>query len=285
MSTSRNAKTDDELITAAVGAHGVFFKKALIHTLKKIPGAQLVGEEHPVNYMGVGAIDILVEYTSRHNKFLFAIEAKRALATSKLWLFFPGERGVKLLYLFKGPELSTLSSLISVMTPNCSEGVEIDLDKMRKGDRNVYSSASADRVWQAAEQTCKGGLGFLKNEFAVRQRAAIREQELTKAPDYVFAMLIVTTAPLFVAELPAGTVDVSTGLHVDTLRRGEVPWLILDHPFMPPDDEPGHHLSLVQDRYYEPFWRGRENKEGILIVNAAKLRQLFGVLENLPTLK
>jgi hypothetical protein len=85
---SATPKTDLQLTTDAIGAHGIFFKKALGELLETIRGLRILGEEYPVRYLEGASIDLLVEYRTSHTTFVLPIECKRALATMKKWIFF-----------------------------------------------------------------------------------------------------------------------------------------------------------------------------------------------------
>jgi hypothetical protein len=72
-----NNKTENQLITEAINAHGVFFKKAVRDTLEQIKGVTILGEEYPVPYMEGTSIDLLISVEAGQYKFIIPIECKR----------------------------------------------------------------------------------------------------------------------------------------------------------------------------------------------------------------
>lgn len=266
-------KTDAQLITDAIGAHGIFFKKALRSRLETISGARVIGEEYPVRYLEGGAVDLLVEYASATATFVLPIECKRALATVKKWIFFRDSLpDVKLIYSFKGAALNVLRSRLIPLARNiCIEGVEVDLSKLRGDRKSPYNAASTDRIWEAAQQACKGAHGFIQDELQARKQVG------TPRDTQVFP-LIVTTADLQIAGLPPGSVELGTGAHVDDLEVTDVPWLVLNHPFTPPSTLGSQHLQVNVSEYADPIRRSELSKEGIVVVNAQHVERFFDCL-------
>ncbi|MGC1549961.1 MAG: hypothetical protein WA777_15670 [Rhodanobacter sp.] len=271
-------KTELQLITDAVGAHGVYFKKALRGKLEGMAGVKILGEEYPVRYLEGASIDLLVEFTGEHARFVIPIECKRALASAKTWIFFKDEHSeVKLFYSFIDAGLNAKTSrFVELNSPICVEGVEVDSTKLRN-PKGPYSAASADNIWKAAFQACKGGLGFVMSELQTRQKIATPVFKLGISNFHVF-LLVVTTAPLKVAELPAGSVDPATGLHVGDLSLQDVPWLTLHYPFTPATSPGSNHLEINTPNYQDPFQRGLHGKEGIIFVNVQHIERFFELL-------
>lgn len=157
MAATNTSKTDLQLTADAIGAHGVFFKKALRALLETIPGARILGEEYPVEGT---AVDLLIEYKAPTILFVLPIECKRALASQKRWIFFrDSARSVKFAYTFSGAELnfSPLTTTGPGFANICVEGVEIDLLQLQK---SPYSAASADRIYKAAFAGMQGRARF-----------------------------------------------------------------------------------------------------------------------------
>ncbi len=277
--TTPQPKSDAQLITDAVGAHGVFFKNALRELIERIPGTRVIGEEYPVLYLEGASLDLLVEFRVGGSALLLPIECKRALATMKKWIFFKDkEQETKFLYSFDGTGLNVSKSSLIPITPDiCVEGLEIDSSKLRAGQKSPYNAASADRIWDSAFQVCKGGLGFLQNELKAR------EQQPPVGQDFSVFFVIVTTAPLQIAELPPGSVQLSSGEHSGELQLRDVPWLILHHPFTPSSALGSTHLRVNPSGYTDPAFRGLNGKEGILVVNAQHVAALFERLRALLT--
>lgn len=272
-------KTELQLITDAIGAHGVYFKKALRSKLEGLVGVKILGEEYPVRYLEGASIDLLVEFNGEHERFVIPIECKRALVSAKTWIFFKDEHSnIKFLYSFIGANLNVKSSgSVGLNSTICVEGIEVDSAKLRN-PKGPYSAASADNIWKAAFQACKGGLGFVLTELQTRQKTA-------STPVFNFAMsnfnvflIVVTTAPLKIAELPAGSVDLATGTHVGGLSLQEVPWLTLHYPFTPATSLGINHLEVNTPHYLDPSQRGLHGKEGIIFVNVQYIERFFELL-------
>lgn len=87
---------------------------------------------------------------------------------------------------------------------------------------------------------------------------------------------MVTTAPLSIAELPVGSVDLITGKHVGDLKLVDVPWLVLHFPLAPLTSS--EHLEVAPSEYTDPIRRGLYAKEAIVIVNAQHVSAFFSNL-------
>lgn len=269
-------KSEEQLITEAIGAHGVYFKKALRATLEGLPNVGIIGEEYPVKYLDGTAIDLLAIVRGGNGVTLLPIECKRALALHKKWIFFRGnERNVKLVYAFQGQSLQVKQS--DAWFPDmaiCSEGLEIDVTKL-SGSKSPYAAASADRIWASAFQACKGGLGFIRNELMQRQKTS------EGAQNFGVILIVVTTAPLEIAELSESAVDLVTGNHVGELKTTPVKWLILHYPFTPKESVGGQHLEITVPGYVAPELRGLQEKEGIVFVNSSHIPEFIKMLARL----
>lgn len=273
---SDSVKTDLQLITDAIGAHGIFFKKALRGKLASIAGIRILGEEYPVRYLEGASIDLLVEFKAAHTDFVIPIECKRALVSAKTWIFFRDtEKEVKFLYSFTGADLSvSKSSQLRIESDICVEGIEIDRAKLRNGSKGPYAAASSDNIWKAAFQACKGGLGFLQTEIQARKTNTAGWQS-----NFCVFLLVVTTAPLQVAELPGESLDLENGLYLGDLILKDVPWLILHYPFTPTASFGTSHLQVNIPGYSDPVQRGLHSKEGVMIVNAQHIERFLQLLK------
>jgi len=269
-------KSDLQLLTDAIGGHGLFFKKALAAHLSTVPGVRVIGEEYPVRYMEGTSLDLLIECKTPTVPFVIPIECKRALATRKSWVFFRDtEASVKMVYCFNGAKLNvSQSTSIAPGAQICIEGIEVDSAKLRGSSKSPYAAASADSIWDAAFQICKGGLGFLQDELKARSTHAS-----SAAPaDFASFLVVVTTASLQIANLPPGSVDLLTGNHQGELQLQAVPWLILHFPFVPPSTVGTRYLAVDMNSYHDPMQRGLRSKEGIAIVQAAHAGTFFSSL-------
>ena len=259
-----------DFITTALNAHGIFFKKAVRQLLQGKPisidrrKARIVGEEYPVSYLEGASIDLLAELDVSYARLIMPIECKRGYAAKKQWIFFrdPDDSAMFMYGIF-GKEMRFASAFnYDGFAKNiCVEGVEID-----SGTGNPYKAASPDRLWKAAFQVCKGNDGFLYQELEERE----------KTPGFagkpmVVLPLLVTTAPLFICEVPAGSVDLLSGNLKTNAQMSEVDWLVLKHPFTPSAALGGKALPVGRDGYVDPTQRGFLLKEGISMVRASAL--------------
>jgi hypothetical protein len=269
---SNTPKSEHQLITEAVNAHGIFFKIAVRNTLEQIEGVTILGEEYPVRYMEGASLDLLVEFTTTKFRYIFPIECKRAYVANKRWLFFKdSENYSKILYCFTGKALNALGSapFTNLGVPVCIEGIQVDLQEFQKSNASTYKAASPDAIWKAAFQSCKGSLGFIKQEFVQRS------QSLENPPDFIVFPLLITTAPIYICELSQGAVDVLSGNHKGEIIPKDVQWLILCHPFTPIESLGAQHLKVDLTGYISPKERGIHSKEGVFVINSSYLPQFF----------
>jgi len=260
---------DEGKIRDALNAHGIFFKKAVRREIEKIEGVTILGEEYPVRYMEGASLDLLVELSSDDDaRVIFSIECKRAYARRKKWIFFEDREELSNLYAFSGKDLRAHYG--SSVGPICVEGVEIDEDRLTK---DAFKAASPDPIWQAARQTCKGYLGFVQQEFTER-----RKPQSTSTDRLILVPVLVTTAPLFVAEVDVSEIDLSTGNLAAPLQLKPVPWVVLRHPFTPSYNAGEHHLRVNVPSYLPPLERGCYQKESIVVLNAMHIREVFAFL-------
>ena len=87
-------ENESSIITSAVNAHGILFKKAVRQQLEQIQGVRIIGEEYPVKFQDGAQLDLLVQYKSKNQVYLTIIECKRAYATFKKWIFFECNEGL-----------------------------------------------------------------------------------------------------------------------------------------------------------------------------------------------
>jgi hypothetical protein len=257
---------DEAAIREALNTHGIFFKKAVRREIEGIKGVTVLGEEYPVRYMEGAALDLLVEVRAGDNRLILPMECKRAYVRTKRWVFFQDpDPTSKVFYEFSGKLLRAQYG--SAFEDVCIEGVEIE--ERRKNDKR-YLTASPEPIWEAARQTCKGYLGFVQQELVERRKPrAVTTDRLLLMP------VLVTTAPLFIAEVDLQAIDLSTGNLNAPLPMRSVPGLVLRHPFTPSYAPGEQHLRLDADNYIAPAERGAYQKESILVVSADHLREVF----------
>lgn len=78
--TNPKQKSEEQLITEAIGAHGVYFKKALRTTLESLPNVDIVGKEYPVKYLDGASIDLLAAVRGGNGLTLLPIECIRIVS-------------------------------------------------------------------------------------------------------------------------------------------------------------------------------------------------------------
>lgn len=273
-------KNENQLITQAVNAHGIFFKKAVREKLEAMRGLFILGEEYPVPYLEGASIDLLIEFRTNYRRYVLPIECKRGYTATKRWVFFtePEGRSAKMMYVFEGNEsgIDTTDRFRLKEVPICLEGIEIDLSKLR-GDS--YKAANPDPIWKAGIQMCRASLGFLTQEIEQRKGRDISPQDYEN--NFRLFPLLLTNAPLSVCELEQGSVEILTGNHKGEIATRNVPYLVLLYPFTPSHDSPDPRRRAegeLKDRYVEPIERGYHFKEGIMVVNSDHIDQFFDLL-------
>jgi hypothetical protein len=280
--TNANAKPEDQLITEAVNTQGIFFKRAVRMALERIKGVEILGEEYPITYCEGGAIDLLVGFTvpTWNNRFVLPIECKRAYVSNKRWVFFESpDRHSKLFYKLTGERLDLVSfeTRFTSETKLCNEGIEIELG-IKKNDPE--SKANPDPIWRAANQTCKGALGFVNQEYRQRQGSNdIRPQ--ASILDFSVCAVLVTTAPLSVCPLGGQKVDLATGNHQGDMQLQSVDWLVLQHPYTPMPETGAYYNRTPERGYSSHKDRSYSLKEGVLVVNSGSFAGFFNMLRNL----
>jgi len=129
------SENDEEFVTKALNAHGVFFKKAVRTHLEGL-NVKILGEEYPIRFPDSASIDLLAAIKVQGTLVIMPIECKRAYAARKEWVFFQDpDKKTRFGYVFRGYRCDSLS-----IDPSsdyvgfgrdlvCVEGVEIDQDK------------------------------------------------------------------------------------------------------------------------------------------------------------
>ena len=263
------------IITSAVNAHGILFKKAVRRELEQVGNVSIIGEEYPVRFGDGAQLDLLVQYQSKHQVYVVVAECKRAYATYKKWVFFESrEDRTKLPYFFEGGELRVGDgkSFTGAGIPLCVEGIELDLGKYKKSD-DAYKLGSIDRIWQTAYQVCRGYHNLIASEFEARKNA-----QSSSLPNLVFLPVIITTAELFVCLVQDQKADLLSGNSIGNLVLQDVPYVILNHPFTPSAQLGRKHLRVDLPDYQSLFNRGVHSQEGIFVISAENITSFFCVL-------
>jgi len=266
-------ENESSIITSAVNAHGILFKKAVRQQLEQIQGVRIIGEEYPVKFQDGAQLDLLVQYKSKNQVYLTIIECKRAYATFKKWIFFEcNEETTKLPYFFEGSDLrvSDGTSFTKNGVPLCIEGIEIDLLKYKKPD-DAHRIGSIDRIWQTANQVCRGYHNFLASELNSRTQ----NTQSLPMDNFTLFPLIITTAQLFICLTKDQNADLPTGNSIGDLPLQKVPYLVLNHAFTPSTENGRQYLKINLPGYHSPIDRGRHAKEGVVILHAESIVDFF----------
>lgn len=274
-------KSENQLITNAINAHGILFKKKVRESLDNIDGITILGEEYPVSYSGGASLDLLIQYDCRfpdRGSYIIPIECKRGYTAVKRWIFFQDqEPDLKFFYLLSKTNFKGINAdaLVSRNVPVCMEGVEIDLSKV-KNEREIHKAASPTNIWNAANQVCKGFLGFLFRE--IEARIAIKDETNFDPSTVAIFPLLITTAPLYICEFSLEAIDIITGNHEGEIKTKPVDWLILKHPFTPSSDVDDSKRLFFGGGYVSPRARAYNYKEGIMVINSEVLPKFFELI-------
>jgi len=257
----------NKIITSAVNAHGILLKKAVRKELEEIEGISIIGEEYPVRFGEGAQLDLLVQYKSKNQVYLIIIECKRAYATYKQWVFFQSrENKTKIPYIFDGNNLRVMDGRSFVEIPLCIEGIEIDFLKYKKSD-DAYKIGSLNRIWETANQVCRGYLNFLASELTNRSK----NTQSLPLDNFVVFPLVITTAMLSVCFTQDQNADLQSGNSIDDLSLQEVSSVILNHAYTPSTENGKRFLEVEIEGYHSPIDRGVHSKEGIIILSAENI--------------
>ena len=266
-------KTEDEskIITSAINAHGILFKKAVRQELEQIQGISIIGEEYPVRFVEGSQLDLLVQYKSKNQVYLIIVECKRAYASYKKWIFFESrEEKTKLPYFFEGNNLRVGDGTSFTGLPLCLEGIEIDLLKYKKPD-DAYKLGSIDRIWQTANQVCRGYHNFLASEL----RSRSQNTQSLPLENFTIFPLVITTAQLFVCLTQDQNANLLSGDSAGDLLLQQIPCVILNQAFTPSSENGREYLKIDLAGYHSPIDRGNHAKEGIVILTAEAITNFF----------
>lgn len=246
------------------------------NVLEQIPRLTIVGEEYPIPYLEGTSLDLLIEFVTSNNRYVLPIECKRAYTVMKRWVFFHDPEGnSKVLYRFHGKELNAMNAtpFLILGMPVCLEGIEINLQKL---DGQPYKAAQPDPIWKVGFQSCKGCLGFVRQELETRNKISENPP-----PDFITFSLLITNAELSVCNADRRCIDVQSGNYQGELPLENVPWLLLRHPFTPPESFGAKHLQVLHEGYANAQTRGFYTKEGIIVLNVSNIPRFFEMLNRL----
>jgi hypothetical protein len=252
----------------ALNQHGVFLKKRVLDEISSIPGMGVFAEEFGVAFDVSTAIDILARDKRKDPNLLFVLECKRAYVREKKWLFFRDINRKFRIARFVSTVAGQFGRYVGEVPGIadchvCSDGYEIvtSLNDCK---------ASPEPIYQAANQLCRGYLGFVK--LRIDQRDAARQ------PNEVDSIVpvLVTTAEIHVAQFDVADISLTTGNLDSRLKKVRVDWLVLKHPFAVP------LVSRAVDFRHQPSanpedaenWN-QQFRESIFVVRADKLKSFF----------
>jgi hypothetical protein len=239
----------------ALNSHGSFLKKRVLQEIyDNIPGLSVFDEEVGMSFGNARVADIICYQTASSGNLFYVFECKRVTPGLE-WIFLrhiaPTYRELRQVArggLFaEQVEVPANSHLV------CSEGYET------KGGDAVGRTLDQDPVVQAANQISGAYLGFVK---------WVKEKKI-KAK-MAFVPILVTTAPLQIAEFSWDNVELSSGLLMEPLKLRNVDWLVLKHPFPTP-------VQVTEDFRLEdePLMSTQALAESIYVVQASSLKSFF----------
>ena len=252
----------------ALNLHGVFLKKRVLSELASIHGMGVFAEEFGVAFDVPTAIDIVARDMRKDPNLVFVLECKRAYVRQKKWIFFDDMDRKCRISRFVSTVAGQLGHYSETIPGRaechvCSEGYEI----VTTGNAR---KATPDPIHQAANQLCRGYLGFVK--LRMDQRDAARQPNEN---DSIIPVLV-TTADIYVARFNVSDISLMTGNLTSGLAEQPADWVVLKHPFAVPSVS-----KAVDFRYYQSAnpadlenWK-QQFRESIFVVRAEKLKSFF----------
>jgi hypothetical protein len=239
----------------ALNAHGSFLKKRVLQeTYDNIPGLSVFDEEIGVSFGQARAADVVCFQSAAGGNVFYVLECKR-VAPGLEWLFLrhiaPTYRELRVLA--RGGLIGELVEVPANSHLVCSEGYET------MGGDAAGRPMDQEAVFQAANQLSGAYLGFIKWVKEKRMKAKM-----------AFVPILVTTAPLQIAEFPWDKVELESGLLMQPLKLRKVDWLVLKHPFPKPVGE-AEDFRLED----EPLMSTQAVAESIYVVQASALKSFL----------
>jgi hypothetical protein len=279
-------------LTNEINQQGGLFQDACRNLLENSEGYTdwtVEDVEHPVsNSDGERRIDIVLRSSQRADglDLRAIVECKRVNPDRAAWVFpvqrmdlpefeFGNFATLESTYETSGVK-APKSSAEPIRFSNPSEGpiiCDTGYFAIKEKRANGRNSASQP-IEEACRQALSGSYG-LKNELYsqyLKQRISFRAK---------FIPIIVTTAPLFVAQYKHSDVDIKTGkINEDKIYFGSsdpepVEWLVVDYPAgntIDPNAVPDGLTTVNTGRL------GRMMRRSVFIVNSGYLKQFFKIL-------
>jgi hypothetical protein len=175
-------------IRDALNRHGVFLKKAVLAQLQATPGLRVLGEEMGTTFGETRVADVVTHEDFAPNVVSRLIFECKRVDPGKRWVFFrhmDSQHRINRLVRGHRTSFSNLNRPSAKEYPVCSEGYECGTKK----EGNLV--ANQDPVFKAAAQLTAAFLGFVRE---------LVEQHGPFPRIFCFAAILVTTAPLTVAE-------------------------------------------------------------------------------------
>ena len=223
-------------------------------------------EEYSVAFNDPVAIDLIGYDKEDDRQLLFVFECKRAYTVQKTWIFFKDFDPFFRLCRVVAPSFGQFGKYLPTTpmwkppSPICSEGYEVVASgKSLKADQRP--------IFEAANQLCKGFLGFVQTRMNQKADSRIHGDKIM---DCIFPVLV-TTAELRLAEFDLSKVSIQTGNLDAGLNLQPLDWLVLKHPFSIAADSSckdfrnnPHHIEDQNQ------WR-QSHRECIYVVNSTAL--------------
>ena len=229
-----------------------------------------MAEEHPCSFPDQTAIDLIFEHPGRAgHRFVLVTECKRAYTENKRWVFFR-ERVEEI----NAAHLVHCGKIETVKIPPFkfglepfSEGIEIDLGRIRKQPDAAFKSGSCDRIHAAASQVCKGLLGFTLQ--------SAWENVTEEGSRFLIAPVIVTNAGLYSCENDYDDICIGSGNLETELDLKQQPWVVLRHPYSEVITSGFTDFRRSDRSRFSIEERGLLFKESIYVVSVVHLKEFL----------
>jgi len=252
----------------ALNRHGVFFKKRVLDEIRRTPGMGVFAEEFGVAFNEPVAIDVIAVDKREDRQLIFVFECKRAYTRQKQWVFFqdvsPEFRLCRVVSSHSHFGHYICGTQLERNPAVCSEGYELVVD-------GETVKADQQPVYEAANQLCKGFLGFV----SMRRKQKITCSSGPSGPLECIFPVLVTTAELRVAHFDVSKISLATGNLDGELQLGSCDWLVLKHPFSVVESDGASDFRDDLQSTQDSRHLSQMHRESILVVNSSGLLKLL----------
>lgn len=250
-------------MTNFINSHGIFFKKKARYILQRISQVQVLGEEHPVEFMDGGQIDLLIKFAGKKFKYFIPVECKRVERNK--WIFFKDE--------------DTNLSTGYYFSEDAKKGLtffERDISLCVEGIEGKEKTNSEESLYKIGMQVSKNYLGFVSQEFEQRNKQLGNKY---KRENFFSFPLIITSAELFICDSDVSKIDLNGKLEVANFEKTGC--VILRFPFVPREFSTSKlpNISVSPPIYIDPKTRNSVYKTDIAVVNINNLKDFFDLID------